>query len=268
MKVELNDREKKQLGHAMDRNQVRNFLSKQEDFSFEIGDVLIKHIRRYVGSNEYKWIAEPISADNKMPQRYVCIHKDEFGICYLKQLKVSTGSLGKDIYAITDFDLNSVKFEVDPEYAEISFLDGDFNIKEIHKKSLEARKLISKINRKSGVKFKSLKDGNVFFNGMKVGDKFWMTTDFTAKWCMECEITNIVPTTIHTLESNGDWGWRQYRDRLSSTQKPHVINDNFTYTVKYKGTEGSWAHDRQGHAFDFGKDMVFYKTPPAREETK
>lgn len=268
MKVELTDREQKQLNHTIERNPMRKFLLKRDELSFEVGDVLIKNIRRWKGANQYEWSAEPISSENKMPQRYVCIFKDEFGIAYLKQLKVSTGSLGKDIYVISDYDLDSTKFEVDPEYAETTFLDGDFNIKDIHKKSLEARKIVTKLNRKSGVKFKSLQDGNKFFNGMKPGDKFWMTSDFTAKWCEECELISINAMTIHTLESNSDWVWRQYRDRLSSTQKPHVINESFTFKIKYKANDGSYSRDKDNLIFNLGRDMVFYKSPPAREDTK
>lgn len=269
MKFNLSDREQRQLNTAVERNPMRRFLLKKDEISFEVGDVLIKNIRRYKGSDVYEWSPEPISSENKMPQRYVCVFKDEFGIAYLKQLKVSTGSLGKDIYVISDYDLNSISFQVDPEYAETTFLDGDFNIKDMHKKSLEARKIVTKMNRKIGIKFKSLEDGNKFFNGMKSGDKFWITSDFTAKWCEQCEIISMHAVTIHSLESSGDWNWRRYRDRLTSTQLPQIINAHHTFKIKYKASsDGITSRDREILIFDMGKDMVFYKSAPAREEGK
>lgn len=267
MKFELTERDKKRLEHAVAKNPVRRFLLNKDSLDFEIGDILVKKNARYnhTTSSYDTWEAEPISSSNKMAQRYVCVHKDECGIAYLKQLKVSTGKLGEDTFCVSDYDFESTRFEVDPEYAEKIFLDADFDIKQIHNASLEQRKIITKMNRKTGIKPKSLKEHNNFFVGMGAGDKFWVTQDFTARWTQEFEITKIetIPTT--TLDKSSDWTWRHYKDRHTDRNTGKCnINDVSVVKVHYK--DGN--RDRNCFSFDFGRDYVFFKTPPAKEDNK
>lgn len=267
MKVELTEQEQKQLKRAVDNNPIRKFLLSREENSFEVGDILIKSLRRWKGSDQYEWQPESISSENKMPQRYVFIFKDEFGIGYMKQLKVSTGKLGKEIYCLSDYDTDSTKFEVDPEYAEKIFLDADFDIKDIHKKSLEARKIVSKLNRKAGVKPKTLSQFNSFFDGMKAGDKFYLSGDYTAKWSQEYEIIDIRVTTTIQLESTSDYSWRNFKNRWSNNLSVGV-DAAHTFKVKYKEVT-NYGRERDTYVYDMGgRDMVFYKQEPAKEDKK
>ena len=266
MKVELTEKEQRQLERSINSNPVRKFLLNRDNTNFEVGDVLVKCIRRWKGGDQYEWVNEPISSENKMSQRYVFIHKDEFGIGYMKQLKVSTGKLGSEIYCLTDYDFESTKFEVDPEYAENIFLDAEFDIKDIHKKSLEARKIITKMNRKMGIKFKTLSDSSKFFETMKAGDEFWMTSDYTAKWSQRCEIISITAHTTISLEVSSNYTWRNYKNRHTNNLNT-IVDTNITYQIKYKEVS-NYTRDRESFAYDFSRGMVFYKQEPAKEEKK
>lgn len=269
MKVELSDKDERQLKRAVENNPVRKYLLNRENVNFEIGDVLIKHIARYDASspNSQKWVTEPISSENSMPQRYVFIFKDEFGIGYVKRLQVSTGKLGSDIFCFTDYDTSATKFEVDPEYAEQIFLDAEFDIKRLHKESLEARKIISKMNRKNGLKLKTLKDANDFFNGVPVGGKFWMSSDYTAKWTQEMEIIKVQKIAVTSMDVNNDWPWKTFKERH---KKDLAYGVNDTYVLKITVADShSKNRTRDYYCFDFpGRDMIFYKQMPAKEEKK
>lgn len=270
MKVDLNDREQKQLKNVMEKNPLRKFLLNRGNLNFEVGDVLVKRLVRYnYNDKTTSWVTEPISSSNQMAQRYVVVFKDEFGISYLKQLKVSTGKLGNDLYCVADYDYDSTRFEVDPEYAEQIFLDGDFNIKDIHSKSLEARKIITKMNRKQGIKFKTLKDSNDFFSTLKPGDKYWCSADYTAKWVVEYEIVKVSQETTNKMESSNEWSWKSFKDNHVRNKTDKVaINDNFATKLTVKEIQHNYNSNRTRdiYAFDHGRDMVFYKSPPARED--
>lgn len=265
MKFELTDKDKRRLEVEIKKNPVRKFLMNKDLFNFEVGDVLVKKTARYNHTTQIYdlWQAEPISSSNKMAQRYVCVHKDEVGIAYLKQLKVSTGKLGEDTFCVTDYDFEHIRFEVDPEYAENIFLDAEFDIKQIHSASLEARKIVTKMNRKSGIKPKSLKGFNDFFAGMGVGDKFWVTADFTARWCQEYTIMKLETVTTTELERQSDLNWRHYKNRFTNANGVCTIDDSVITKITYQeGTRTSATY-----CYDFGRDYVFFKAPPAREES-
>lgn len=270
MKFELSEKEKKRLDHAMENNPIRRYLANRENLNFELGDVLIKTHKRIDYSTKVEsWQPETVSSENKMAQRYVFIAKDEFGIGYVKQLKVSTGKLGEEIYCLADYDYASVRFMVDPEYAELLFLDADFDIKEVHKKSLEARKIITKMNRKTGTKPKSLKEFNDFFSKLKVGDKFFVSSDYTAKWTQEYDIVDIIQLTHAQMDQTRDWQWdRMRRDQKQDPAKHTFIDHPLAIKIKYNDNTRHGSSTRENYCWDFGRDYVFYTSKPAQEDKK
>ena len=259
MKVELDSDQQDQLKGALDSNQVRRWLIQKENMKFEVGDVLLRYSLQTRGHNDPKWIVENINSDNKMAQRYVYIYEDEFGIGFVKQLRVSDGSLGKDIWCMTEFDFGYTKFEVDPEYAEKVFLDGEFDIREIHKASLANRKIITKMNRKIGTKPRSLKEYNDIFDNLKVGDTFWTTSDYTGRYMQEFTLTNIKQVSVQTLNRENDWDWRRWKEKNTGhVDAPH------SYKISYTGT-----YPRQDCLITSMRGDVFFMTQkPAQEEKK
>lgn len=268
MNFTLDAKQQTQLSATVNSNSIRKFLLLKESMNFEVGDVIVKYTKRGYGTDE-KWVPTPISSTNAMPQRFVIVHKDEFGISYFKKLKVSNGTLGVETYALNDFEYAYTRFDVDPEYAETQLLEADFSIKELHKKSLEHRKIIIKMNRKIGTKPKNLNDYNEFFKGMKAGDKFWATSDYAGRYINECTLTQdptLVPTS--TLDQNRDWEWRRMKERHKDKLSAYF---NVTDVVKLfwsaKTSYNTQVHDGYAYAA-FGRDGVLFKSQPAVEDKK
>lgn len=261
MKVELTAGEKKQLERALESNKIRRWMQQKELMRFEVGDVVIKLLKhRDYQTQEESWKPENINSDTKMAQRYVYVFEDEYGIGYLKRLKLANGKLGQELICLTDFDFNSTRFEVDPEYAEHVLLDAEFDIKKIHKASLVQRKIITKMNRKVGMKPKTLQDFNDFFDKLKVGDTFWTTADFTGRYTQEHKLTKLDKITVSDLNRANSWNWRRYVERLKDKGLPGV-NATYAYTF-------STANGRNDMLAMEYHHYVFYYTKPAEEEKK
>ena len=265
MKFELTEKQKKELQRAVDNNPIAKYLRNKDHTNFEVGDVLVKKSLSY----QKNWNFETVSSSNKMHQRYVYIFKDEFNIGYVKKLRVSDGKLGDEIYCLADYDFDSTRFEVDPEYAERIFLDAEFDIKEVHRASLEARKLVIKGNRKIGTKPKTLKEFNDFFSKLKAGDTLWVSQDYTCRWLQEYTIVDITKILASKLDQSQDWQWESYRRKeKQNPNAPKFINDDHAYKVKTKDNNPRYAQEREHMAYDFGRDSVFYTVKPGVEDKK
>jgi len=278
MKFDLTDKDKKVLERKVKENLFHKYLANVHNLNFEVGDVLIKKLARYSSQRsevDREWNTESVSSDNPMPQRYVYIYKDEYGIGYAKQLRVSDGKLGNELVCFTDYDWDNCRFEVDPEYAEHTLLDADFDIKKIHAQSLEQRKLITKMNRKIGIKPKGLKAFNEFFSSMKKGDHYWVSSDFTGKYIQEYEFQGIVGTfTIAQMDSKSDYGWRN-RTR-EPKERAIWCDDDKAIRLKIcdvtKSSHSSWRASTPQECYSFdhtgAHSWVFYKQQPAVEDKK
>ncbi len=259
MKVELTVTEQDQLDHAVQENIVHKWLANKDAMKFEVGDILLKYHRDYQAdlNGNYTWTPENIMSNLKMPQRYVYIYEDEFGIGYVKPLKVSDGLLGKELLCMTEFDWTRVRFQVDPEYAEHVLLDSEFDIQDQHKKSMQGRKVIAKMNRKIGIKPKTVSEYNNFFGKLKADDKFWVSYDYTGRNCNEYTIHSLSMTPISHIN---DWGWNHWIKRNpKGADAAHLVK--ITYTDKY------YTSPRSVNPTDFGGN-IFYLQEPVKEETK
>lgn len=256
MEFKLSKEEQKELSSRVESNQFHRYLKNKSSMAFEVGDVLIKTCLRYVEIDKYSWKAESVSYDNPMPQRYVYVFEDEYGIGYLKQLKVSTGTLGIGLFCLTDFDYTNTKFEVDPEYAEHVLLDANFDIKLLHKKSLEARKIVSQMNRKIGVRCKTLAEFNAFFDSLNIGDSYWVANDYTCKNVIEHELKHKLKINVTDLEDKDSWIWSSWKEKHLPIDAAH------TYHIK---SNCGWNDDRSAFEYD---GYVLFKQKPAVEEKK
>lgn len=259
MKIDLTSLEKKQLDQAVQSNPVRKWFTARDTMKFEVGDVLVKHIKVYdATTNDYIWKVENINSDTKMAQRYVYIFEDEVGIGYFKQLKVSTGTLGKELFCATHFDFDSTRFEVDPEYAEHMLLDAEFNIKTVHKKSLEARRIITKMNRKAGKKLDTVKEFNDFFLKLNAGDVFYTTSDYTGRRLNSYNIQKIEQIPITKIDDNYNWWWRSFKEK-----NPKGVDDTFVFKIAYTDNYG-----KQERFIMEYHGAIFYMQEPAKEDKK
>jgi len=265
MKVEITPELQQELDDALKSNSTRRWLQQKENMKFEVGDVLLKYfLRTDYQTKVQSWVPENINSDNKMAQRYVYIFEDEFGIGYMKQLRVANGTLGKELYCLTDFDLTDTKFEVDPEYAEHVLLDADFDIKQIHKASLAARKVVTKMNRKIGFKPKTLQEFNTLFDKVKVGDTFWTSSDFTGRFIQEMKVTGITKINVSDLDRQNDWSWRRFKEnnKIDGIQAP--LNSTYTYKITYTGSYSQ----KDKLVIDMSRDVLYFAQRPAQEEKK
>ncbi len=257
MKVQLTPAEQSQLDASVRDNQVRKWLAVRDTLKFEVGDVLLKMIPKW--GEDGVWQPENIQSDTKMPQRYVYIFEDDQGIGYFKKLLLSDGSLGKELFRITDFDFERTRFQVDPEYAEHTLLDAEFDIKELRKKALEGRKIATKMNRKMGKKFTTLKDMNEFFDQLNVGDTFYTTGDWTGRYQNQYKIDKIEKVEVKTLNADyRNYSWDRFKEKHKDG-----INDTYTYKIHYTGQYGK----EERNMFDYMK-YIFYRQQPAQEEKK
>lgn len=263
MKVNLKPDEKKQLDDALQSNSVRRWFRHRDNIRFEVGDVLVKYYKRTdTTTSKITWKVENINSDNKMAQRYVYVYEDENGIGFIKPLRLSDGALGKELSCMTDFDLDSCKFEVDPEYAEHVLLDADFDIKKIHKASLVQRKIVTKMNRKIGFKPKSLQEFNEFFEKLKIGDTFWTSADFTGRYVSEYTLSKITKVSLTDLDRQSSWDWNRYKERVKHKGLAPI---NSTYAYRITTTGGRTYSDllvMDLHSY------IFYTSKPAQEEKK
>lgn len=264
MKFTLKPEETKQIKQAVEKNPVHQWLKIKDDFKFEVGDVLLKYHKQYKKDPDEKdvWIPENIKSDRKMPQRYVYVYEDEFGIGYVKQLRISNGTLGKELNCLSDFDLVNTRFGVDPEYAEHVLLDVEFDIKSIQRKSLEGRKIVTKMNRKIGIKPKTLKDYNDFFYSLSPGDKFWVSADYTGRYTREYTLNATKAVTVQTMDREHSWDWRRFKEK-----NPDAIGTtDVVLKISYTGAYGKETDRTPSSAFS---NNVFYKDQaPAQEEDK
>jgi hypothetical protein len=246
MKFELTAEYKKQLKHQLESSNIRKWFQNRDNMKFNVGDVIVKYfLRTDYKTSKQSWVMENINSDNKMAQRYVYIYEDEFGIGYIKPLRVSDGTLGKDIFCMIDFDYTCTKFEVDPEHAERVLLDADFDIRDI--------------NKKIGQKPKSLQEINDIFDKVNVGDTIWITYDYTGRHFEEYTITAIKKVTLKDLEGGYNYTWKRWKEKNKDK-----VNSTYCYNVSYKGT---WQRDDRSIT-EWLDYVIYTKQKPALPEDK
>lgn len=269
MKFTLTPKEQQELDSEVKNNPIRTWLQFRENMKFEVGDVLIKSYRRQNReTSEYEWIPETISSsDSKLAQRYVYVYEDDQGIGYLKMLKVSTGTLGSEVFCMTNFDYRGTRFEVDPEYAESQLLDSSYDIRDIHKKSLEGRKIATKMNRKIGKKLIKLSELNTFFDSLAVGDTFWSSGDYTGRYVTEYKVTKLDKVPISLMDKvSGGYSWRNYKEKNKD-----AVDSSETYRISFPNRypSGSNSKDEDKYAYEFARGgYVLYKQKPVQEDKK
>lgn len=255
MKVDLDQKTQKALATMVNSSAIAKWENNKHLCNFEVGDVLIKLCRR--GDS---WEPENITSGTKMPQRYVYIHKDAYGVGYVKQLKVSDGTLGEIISSVLELDFDWYRYEVDPEYAEHVILDAEFDIKSLHKKANESKRLAQKMNRKMGLKANSLKEYNAFFQKLNPGDLFHLSSDYTGSYTKSFKLVTKKTIDVKTLDRENSWEWRRFKNNGSNRVDADVAIV-FTYDhmpVTKKGSINT--------SFSFEYDSyILYTQEPAKE---
>ena len=93
-------------------------LSEMREWKFEVGDVLIRHVRN---TDDGSTSVDMVSDACQVPKKYRVVHIDALGIPWVKQLSVR-GGLGSRMYCIATVDPGRYHYTVDPEQVEAALL--------------------------------------------------------------------------------------------------------------------------------------------------
>lgn len=151
---------------------IQRYMKNQDQFRFNIGDILIKSTKWYGGMRE--WHTE-CTAGTGTPTKFMYVFENELGIGYIKQLKVDGTGFTNSLICTSNFDPDNVKLMLDPDYVDHILLGGDeefqYNSDYLDKKAFRLEAAAK--NKKLLIGTQSVKTRLVWFHGLKVGDIFW-----------------------------------------------------------------------------------------------
>lgn len=229
-------------------NPVCRYLDMMENCKFSIGDILVKYTG-YVDwddpNERIEWELEMLNSNSAMPKRYVYVYEDKHGVGFIKRLNIRTGELGKETICLANTVGaygQRVKYQVDPEYMDSVLLgDGSFDIKKLHKQSLEKKERIKELNKAAAFSSKKLSELNVFLSQLKPGATLYYLKhyqdekfDFSGNWYQQIEIASITNPYISRLDEDTKGFYNDLE-----LQKFFILDDKkvFKITEKY-----SWGH--------------------------
>lgn len=230
MEVKLTKDDLKSIQDVREESPVCRFFDHKGKVQFSIGDVLLKKTKNY----DDKWETEKISYNSGMPKRYVYIYEDEHGVGFLKLLKTSTGTLGKETICIADELQDShTKYVVDPDYMDSVLLgDGGFDIKAVRKAVKIKKERIIAHNKAAQVKPTTLKEINNFFGSMMPGQSFF-TGSTDGRYTQEYKILSITKKYVKKMSEEDQEDLEYHCDDDCGKPDPKILNDNITYMVEY-----------------------------------
>lgn len=157
------------------RHPVVRYLKNKENMAFNIGDILIKRIRRTTPHQGETWITEMMSSASKTPRKYVFLHENEWGVGYIKRLKADGSGTCGPMMCMADVEYTWVRYEVDPEYSDHILLGEQekYHYNERFRKEKEERQEIHKYNRSILISTKSYDIVNERVRMLKPGTRFW-----------------------------------------------------------------------------------------------
>lgn len=230
MEVKLTKDDMDSIKDVREESPVCRFFDHKGKVQFSVGDVLIKKTKNY----DDKWTTEMISYNSGMPKRYVYIYEDEHGVGFLKLLKTSTGTLGKETICIADELQDShTKYVVDPDYMDSVLLgDGGFDIKAVRKAIKVKKERIIAHNKASQVKPASLKELNDFFGSMMPGQSFY-TGSNDGRYTQEYKILSITKKYVKKMSEEDQEDIEYCLDDDYGKPDPLKLNDNIAYKIAY-----------------------------------
>jgi hypothetical protein len=174
------------------RNPIMRFLKHQDNFKFNVGDILIKQ-RRFAHDDE--WETEVITGVNT-PKKFMYVFENDLGIGYVKQLRVDGSGFTTTLVCTANFDPDTVRFQLDPEYVDhilIGDTDFQYNKEYLGKKAF--REEATKNNTKILVRTRLLNQRIKWLATLKVGDVFWMGNTLDELHHNKLEVVTIVSNT-------------------------------------------------------------------------
>lgn len=130
IEIELTDADTEYIKSGC-RDDISRYLAFLRDRSFEVGDVLVKKVKKRKWQTNKNGAMDCIDywdyvkvPYRKVPAKFVVVHVDENGIPTVKRLSVK-GHFTNTIQSLADLDFRNEIYEEDPDYMEAMLLDFD-----------------------------------------------------------------------------------------------------------------------------------------------
>ena len=123
-------------------NQVHQYFDNVVPYNFKVGDYLIREIRDYDVNGKPKgdWRIVKVSPKSKANKKFKVVYIDNYGVPYVKHIKVD-GTLG-GIICMASMNFQLSRFEPDHDHMEHIILDqpGDYEPLAIYKEGKDETK--------------------------------------------------------------------------------------------------------------------------------
>jgi len=253
----LRDGDLGDIEQILSRDVIAKFIRSRKEQSFCVGDVLIKKINNSFEDTP-DWRYETVRGKvNPMHKRYMYVYEDpETGIGFIKQLKISDGSLGSQLMPMTNFDPEFVRFEVDPLYIESLLLgNGVFDIKHISQLEKEKKKDIVDFNKSICYRSNTISEVNNFFSKIKVGSTFYYSSSkcFTGVSVESAKLISIKKRYISHLSPSQKW------DHVSMINNSSICDVKNVCTFEIQFTR--FNHKMDFTSFDFIGHELYSSEP-------
>jgi hypothetical protein len=192
------DREETDLA----QNQTIRFLAHQDEFKFNVGDILIKQ-SKYGYGDDSQWQTEKTRLG--APVKYLYAFENTVGVGYLKQLKVDgSGCTNCMLVCVANLDPHTTRLMLDPEYADHLLLSGgeQFQYNKVHQEKKEFRKQAIEKNKKILIGSRNQAELIAWFHALQKGDEFYMAPSWDDLVKSKYKVSKIVDNKISSMPSH------------------------------------------------------------------
>lgn len=125
----LTDNDRRRIAGHYENNLVMKVVKLHKELQVDIDDVLIMEVKdRETG----EWTANLVSKSMPLPKKYKVVHIDEYGVAWVKLIKVA-GGLGKSLKCVLNIDLYSERWKQDKRQLESILIGHEYDPREEYK---------------------------------------------------------------------------------------------------------------------------------------
>lgn len=178
---------------------IMRFIKNQDMFKFRVGDILVKQVANYANG----WDKEPDWKTSLhvigAPKKYQYLFENELGIGYIRQLKADGTALNSTLMCMANFDPNTTRFIIDPDYVDHLLLSDSDDKFVPADEWLTKRAYRTDAIRKNTERLIPANNMNKLYawlTGLKVGDTFWRGTSWDELVVSRYEVTKITDVPL------------------------------------------------------------------------
>ena len=225
----LTTEDKERMGRDMNNNPIMRFLQNRDENIFNVGDILVKQSNAFdYKSNKLsdKWETETVSFTNNAPKKYMYVFENELNVGYVRPINVNGKLSEKILMCIADINHGHERFTLDPEYVDhIVLSDNEEFDPQIEYRNRKADSQALKNKNKKLL----IKDLVGWFNSVKPGDKFWLSSTLTDIGGCEFEVIDT------PYKDCGEWERNIIREQYGKIfERGQNAMDNHVRSIAYK----------------------------------